>query len=84
MYCNRMLLPYNLNPRAVSGFSKSFHHIGFLEVQSFQNAGVAQWLERHVANVNVDGSNPFTRFSLAGVTSNASHQVYLPAFLENV
>jgi hypothetical protein len=25
-------------------------------------AGVAQWLERHVANVNVEGSNPFTRF----------------------
>jgi hypothetical protein len=25
------------------------------------NAGVAQWLEHHVANVNVEGSNPFTR-----------------------
>ena len=25
-------------------------------------AGVAQWLERHVANVNVVGSNPITRF----------------------
>ena len=24
-------------------------------------AGVAQWLERHVANVNVVGSNPITR-----------------------
>ena len=24
-------------------------------------AGVAQWLEHHVANVNVEGSNPFTR-----------------------
>ena len=27
-------------------------------------AGVAQWLERHVANVNVEGSNPFTRSSI--------------------
>ena len=27
-----------------------------------RNAGVAQWLERHVANVNVVGSNPITRF----------------------
>ena len=27
-------------------------------------AGVAQWLERHVANVNVEGSNPFTRFDI--------------------
>lgn len=26
-----------------------------------QIAGVAQWLERHVANVNVVGSNPITR-----------------------
>ena len=26
-----------------------------------RNAGVAQWLERHVANVNVVGSNPITR-----------------------
>ena len=29
---------------------------------SRRNAGVAQWLERHVANVNVVGSNPITRF----------------------
>lgn len=34
-----------------------------LELTSFQktNAGVAQRLERHVANVNVGGSNPLTR-----------------------
>ncbi len=30
-----------------------------------RRAGVAQWLERHVANVNVEGSNPFTRFLFA-------------------
>ncbi len=29
-------------------------------------AGVAQWLERHVANVNVEGSNPFTRSGAPG------------------
>ena len=28
------------------------------------NAGVAQLVERHVANVQVDGSNPFTRSNL--------------------
>ena len=33
-----------------------------LEGTFSQNAGVAQWLERHVANVNVVGSNPITRF----------------------
>ena len=32
-----------------SKFGRGFH------------AGVAQWLEHHVANVNVEGSNPFTR-----------------------
>ena len=35
-----------------------------LEGTFSQNAGVAQWLERHVANVNVVGSNPITRFCL--------------------
>ena len=29
---------------------------------SNRNAGVAQWLERHVANVNVGRSNRLTRF----------------------
>ena len=29
-----------------------------------ENAGVAQLVERHVANVQVDGSNPFTRSNL--------------------
>ncbi len=32
-----------------------------LSPQILTNAGVAQWLERHVANVNVVGSNPITR-----------------------
>ena len=35
---------------------------GFLNTGlSNRNAGVAQWLERHVANVIVVGSNPITR-----------------------
>ena len=33
-----------------------------LSPRSTSTAGVAQWLERHVANVNVVGSNPITRF----------------------
>ena len=32
-----------------------------LSIGGFLDAGVAQWLEHHVANVNVEGSNPFTR-----------------------
>ena len=37
-----------------------------------RNAGVAQWLERHVANVNVVGSNPITR----SLNRNARSMVY--------
>ncbi len=46
---------YEVQRLACKAKRRSYNHC------SISDAGVAQWLERHVANVNVVGSNPITR-----------------------
>ncbi len=42
---------------------RSLDFPGQLSIIAMENAGVAQLVEHHVANVVVAGSNPVTRFS---------------------
>ena len=43
------------------------------------NAGVAQLVEHHVANVVVEGSSPFTRFFLLAVGRVGQRQAFAVA-----